>query len=78
MFSLESPHRYQYTIFNIKRKIDLNYLKSAAMAFFPGLKHEFETAMVNSHGKRAINVRAIEVVLHFKNLNISVSYETKG
>ena len=41
MFSLESPHggdsnEYtQYTIFNIKRKIDLNYLKSADMGFFP-------------------------------------------
>ena len=40
MFSIESPHRgdsieyRQYTIFNIKRKIDLNYLKSAAMGFF--------------------------------------------
>ena len=40
-FSLESPHlggsnEYtQYTIFDIKRKIDLNYLKSAAMGFFP-------------------------------------------
>ena len=38
---IESPHRgdsieyTQYTIFNIKRKIDLNYIKSAAMAFFP-------------------------------------------
>ena len=50
MFSLESPHRgdsneyTQYTIFNIKRKIDLNYLKSA---FCKGHKYEFETAMVN-------------------------------
>ena len=41
VFSLESPHRgdstdyTQYTIFSIKRKIDLNYLKSAAMGFFP-------------------------------------------
>ena len=41
MFSLESPHRgdsteyTQYTIFNMKRKIDLNYLKSAAMGFCP-------------------------------------------
>ena len=26
----------QYTIFNIKRKIGLNYLKSASMGFFPG------------------------------------------
>ena len=53
MLSLESPHRgdsneyTQYTIFNITRKIDLNYLKPAAMGFFLGLKHEFETAMVN-------------------------------
>ena len=37
VFSLESPgggdsNDYtQYTIFNIKRKIDLNYLKSAVM-----------------------------------------------
>ena len=41
MFSIELPHggdsiEYkQYTIFNIKRKIDLNHLKSAAMGFFP-------------------------------------------
>ena len=40
MFSLESPHRSdsyaytQYTIFNIKKKITLNYPKSAAMGFF--------------------------------------------
>ena len=38
--SLESPHRgdfneyTQYTIFNIKMKIILNYSKSAAMGFF--------------------------------------------
>ena len=49
MFSLESPHRgdsneyTQYTIFNIKKKITLNYPKSAAK----GLKNEFETAKVN-------------------------------
>ena len=41
MFSLELPHQgdsneyMQHTIFNIKRKIDLNYLTSAAMGFFP-------------------------------------------
>ena len=40
VFSLESPHRgdsnefTQYTIFNIKKKITLNYLKYAVMAFF--------------------------------------------
>ena len=53
MFSLESPHRgdsneyTQYIIFNMKRKITLNYPKSAAMGFFfKGLKNEFETAVV--------------------------------
>ena len=41
MFSLESPHRgdlnefTQYTIFIIKKKIDLDYPKFAAMGFFP-------------------------------------------
>ena len=40
--SLESPHRgdsngyTQYTIVNTNRKIDQNYLKSAAMGFFLG------------------------------------------
>ena len=55
VYSLESPHRgdsneyTQYTIFNIKTKITLNYRypKSAAMGFCSkGLKNEFETAMV--------------------------------
>ena len=37
-----------YTIFNIKKKITLNYPKSAVMGFCSkGLKNEFETAMVN-------------------------------
>ena len=41
MFSLDSPRRgdsneyTQYTFFNVKKKIDLNYPKSAAMGFFP-------------------------------------------
>ena len=55
VFSLESPHlgdsnEYtQYTIFNIKKKkITVNYPKSAAMGFFSkGLKNEFEIAVVN-------------------------------
>ena len=54
MFSLESPHRgdsneyTQYTIFNIKKKITLNYPKSAVMVFFSkGLKNKFEKAIVN-------------------------------
>ena len=54
MFSLESPDRgdsneyTQYTIFMIKKKITLDYPKSAPMGFFiKGLKNEFETAVVN-------------------------------
>ena len=41
VFSLESPHRgdsneyTQYTVFNIKTKITLNYPKSAATGIFP-------------------------------------------
>ena len=51
--SLESPrwgdsNEYkQYTIFNIKKTINLNYSKSTAMRFSKGLKNEFETAVVN-------------------------------
>ena len=54
MFSLKSPHRgdsneyTQYTIFNIKKKITLNFSKSSAVEFFfKGLKSEFEKAVVN-------------------------------
>ena len=54
VFSLESPqwgdsNEYtQYTIFNIKTKITLNYPKYAAMGCFSKeLKKEFEPAMVN-------------------------------
>ena len=54
VFSLTSPRRddsneyTQYTIINIKKRITLNYPKSAAMGFFSkGLKNEFEIAMVN-------------------------------
>ena len=46
MFSLESPHRVQaiYHFQLIKKKIILNYPKSAAMFFPPKeLKNEFET-----------------------------------
>ena len=37
----------QQTIFNIKKKITLNYPKSAAKGFSQGLGNEFETAGVN-------------------------------
>ena len=53
MFSLESPDRSdsnehtQYTIFNIKKKVTLNYHKNGSYKIFSwGLK-EFETAEVN-------------------------------
>ena len=52
VFSLESPHQgdsneyTQYTIFNIKKKININHPKSAAMGFFLWIQErvEFETA----------------------------------
>ena len=54
VFSLESPRRgdsyeyTQYTIFNIKKKINLIYSKSPAMGFCSEeLKNGFETAVVN-------------------------------
>ena len=65
VFSLESPHRgdsneyTQYTIYNINKNITLNYLKSAAMGFFLRTQERVR----NSRGKRAISVRAIEVLL---------------
>ena len=68
MFSLESPYggdsneNTQYTIFNIKKKITLNYPKSAAMEFFQGNQERVR----NNRGKRAISVRATEVLLYFK------------
>ena len=48
--------------FNIKQKITLNYLKSAAKGFFPGTQERVR----NSRGKRAISVRATdsEVLLY--------------
>ena len=68
VFSLESPHRgdsnevIQYTVFSIKRKITLNYPKPAALRLFLGTQAKVR----NSHGKRAISVRATEVLLYKK------------
>ena len=67
MFSLELPHRgdsnenTRYTLFNMNKMNTLNYPKSAAMGFFQGTQERVR----NSRGKRAINVRAIEVLLYF-------------
>ena len=42
-----STHTNIFNIKNIKKKITLNYPKSAAMRFFKGLKNEFKIAVVN-------------------------------
>ena len=61
MFSLEPPHRgdsnknTQYTIFNIKKKITLNYPDSAVMGFLQETQHR---------GKQAFSVRATIVLLY--------------
>ena len=73
VFSLESPHRgdsneyTQYTIFNVENKITLNYLKSAAMHFLFQVTQE---QVRNSHGKRAISVRATEVLLYMYKMDL--------
>ena len=70
MFSLESPHRgdsnehTKYTIFNIKKKITLNYPKSAAMGFWVWDFHGTQDRVRDNPGKRAISVRATEVLLY--------------
>ena len=70
MFSLESPHRddsnenSQYTIFDMNKKNTLNYPKYAALGFFQGTPERVR----NSRGKRAISVRAIEVLLYLEHI----------
>ena len=65
VYSLESPHlgasdEYtQYTIFSMNKKNTLNYPKSAAMGFIP---RDLRTSS-KQPSKRAINVRATEVLL---------------
>ena len=70
VFSLESPHRgdsneyTQHAIINIKKKMTLNYPKDNNVCsyeiFFQGTLERVQS----SHGKRAIGVRAIEVLLY--------------
>ena len=80
MFSLESPHggdsneNTQYTIFNIKKKITLNYPESAAMEFFQGTQERVR----NSRGKRAKSVRATEVLLYFPYIGQGSELQIKG
>ena len=66
VFSLESPHRgdsneyTQYTVFNVKKeKSRLIISNLQPRDFFLGTQERVR----NSHGKRAISVRATEVLL---------------
>ena len=71
-FSLESPQQCdpnRYTL-NMKKKIILNYPKLSEICDY-GIcsnepKYEFETAVV----KRAISVRATEVLLYLVIINV--------
>ena len=73
--SLESPHRgdsneyTQYTIFNVKKKVILNYPESAVMGFFQGTQERVR----NSSSKRAISVRATEVLLYLPYLEKAIT-----
>ena len=63
--SLELPHRgdsfecTEHIIFNIGNEITLNYPKPVTMGFF----EETQEQVRNSRGRRAISVRATEVLL---------------
>ena len=55
--------------FNMKKKNTLNYPKSAAIRiFFQGTQERVR----NSRGKRAISVRAIEVLLYILSSRITI------
>ena len=57
MFSVESPHRgdsneyTQYTIFNMKKKTNFYYPRSAAMGFFLFFFRGTQKRVRNSHGQ---------------------------
>ena len=57
----------QHTIFNIKKKTALNYPNSAARDFFQGTQERVR----NSGVKRAISVRATEVLLYLSIFSIT-------
>ena len=66
VFTLESPHRgdsneyTQYTIFNMIKKTPLIIPNLQLWDFFQGTQERVR----KSRGKRAISVRAIEVLLY--------------
>ena len=63
-----STHNIPFSI-KKKRKITLSYPKSAAKGFFLGTQERVR----NSCGKRAISVRAIEVLLYYVIFVISLT-----
>ena len=80
VFSLESPQQ-DHTIYHfqyIKKKITLNYPKFASVGFFQGTEERV------GRGKRAISVRATEVLLYlvtymlFSLINIIRKYKYAG
>ena len=72
MFSLESPHRgdsneyTQHAIINMKKEITLNYPKYNNVSSYGIFSSGTQERIRNSRGKRAIGVRAIEVLLYFR------------
>ena len=70
VFSSESPHRgesnenVQHTIINIKKKITQNYTKYNNVCSCGIILLGTQDRNRNSHGKRAISVRATEVLLY--------------
>ena len=68
--SLELPHQgdsneyTQYAIINIKKKITLNYPKYNNVCSYGMTSLETQEQVRNSHGKRGIGVRDIEVLLY--------------
>ena len=55
-----NAHNIPILIYNKKKKITLNYPKSAAMVIFQGTQERVR----NSRGKRAVSVRATEGLLY--------------
>ena len=70
VFSLDSPHRgdsneyTQHAIINIKKKITLNYPKYNNVSSYGIFSLGTQERVRDSRGKRAIRVRATEVLLY--------------
>ena len=80
VFSLESPHRgdsieyTQHAIINMKKKITLNHPKCNNVCSY-GIFPRDPRQVQNSHGKRALGVRAIEVLLYVETHTPSGGYK---